>query len=128
MRMNSDNTYTVLSLLGSLVLFALILVLAWFCIRWLGGQYRQSTAGNRVKVLERIALAPDRSLLVVRAGGQVLLLGMTSQHIEKIAELDPEEFPDKLVSAVENKTFSTALEAVLNKNFTQSGKGNNPNE
>ena len=81
--MNSGNTYTVLSLLGSLVLFVLILVLAWFCVRWLGGQYRLNTAGSRVKVLERIALAPDRSLLVVRAGGQVLLLGVTSQHIEK---------------------------------------------
>lgn len=59
--MNSGNTYTVLSLLGSLVLFVLILVLAWFCVRWLGGQYRLNTAGSRVKVLERIALAPDRS-------------------------------------------------------------------
>ena len=124
---NSGNTYTVLSLLGSLVLFVLILVLAWFCIRWLGGQYRLNTAGSRVKVLERIALAPDRSLLVVRAGGQVLL-GVTSQHIEKIAELDPEEFPDEPVPTVGNDKFSAALEAVLKKNFTRGGKGNNPNE
>ena len=126
--MNSGNTYTVLSLLGSLVLFVLILVLAWFCVRWLGGQYRLNTAGSRVKVLERIALAPDRSLLVVRAGGQVLLLGVTSQHIEKIAELDPEEFPDEPVPTVGNDKLSAALEAVLKKNFTPGGKGNNPNE
>lgn len=126
--MNSGNTYTVLSLLGSLVLFVLILVLAWFCVRWLGGQYRLNTTGSRVKVLERIALAPDRSLLVVRAGGQVLLLGVTSQHIEKIAELDPEEFPDEPVPTVGNDKFSVALEAVLKKNFTPGGKGNNPNE
>lgn len=57
------------------MLFVLILVLAWFCVRWLGGQYRLNTAGSRVKVLERIALAPDRSLLVVRARGTGTAVG-----------------------------------------------------
>lgn len=42
---------------------------------------------------------------------------MTSQHIEKIAELDPEEFPDEPVPTAGNDKFSAALEAVLKKNF-----------
>lgn len=126
--MNSDHTYTVLSLLGSLLLFVLVLILAWFCVRWLGGQYRINTAGSRIKILERIPLAPDRSLLVVRAGEQVLLLGVTSQHIEKIAELDPELFADDPVSKAGNEPFSAALESVLKKNFGSGRKGNDPNE
>ena len=39
--MNSGNTYTVLSLLGSLVLFVLILVLAWF---WSGSLWHRTAA------------------------------------------------------------------------------------
>ncbi len=30
----------VLSLLGGLLLFGLVLLAAWFCTRWLGGYYR----------------------------------------------------------------------------------------
>lgn len=73
--MDSGNAHTALSLLGSLMLFALILVAAWFSVRWLGGQYQLKTAGNHIKVLERIALAPDRSLVIVRQASKCCCWG-----------------------------------------------------
>ena len=60
----------VLSLLGGLLLFGLVLLAAWFCTRWLGGYYRSRGAtGGSIQVLERAAIGPDRTLMIVRTGG-----------------------------------------------------------
>ena len=123
-----DSGNTVLSLLGSLILFILILVLAWFCVRWFGGQFRTGTVGGKLRVLERMPLAPDRSLMVVRIGGQVFLLGVTSQHIEKIAELDPELYPEDSAGPSGNERFAATLETMLKRGFTGGKKENDPNE
>lgn len=86
----------VLSLIGGLVLFALVLLLAWLCTRWLGGHYRaRSTPGGSIRVLERAAIGPDRALMVVRAGRRVWLLGVTPQSVTPIGELSPEDYPEE---------------------------------
>ena len=69
----------VLSLVGGLLLFVLVLALAWFCSRWLGGRYGFQSMGRTIRVLERVMVGPDRSLLVVRTGEQVWLLGCTDR-------------------------------------------------
>lgn len=85
----------VLSLLGGLMLFALVLLLAWFCTRWIGGYYRsRGVQGGTVRVLERTVIGPDRTLMVVRAGERVWLLGVTPQNITPIGELSPDAYPE----------------------------------
>lgn len=85
----------VLSLLGGLFLFVLVLVLAWYCSRWLGGRFGFTATSGNLRVLERVMVGPDRSLLVVRAGEDVLLLGVTPQHIERLCDLDPDLYPEE---------------------------------
>lgn len=86
----------VLSLLGGLLLFILVLVLAWLCTRWLGGYYRtRGTPGGTIRVLERTAIGPDRTLVIVRAGERVWLLGVTPQNITPIGELPSEDYPEE---------------------------------
>ena len=64
----------VLSLLGGLLLFGLVLLAAWFCPRWLGGYYRARGAqGGSIRVLERTVIGSDRTLMVVRVGERVLV-------------------------------------------------------
>ena len=104
----------IFSLVGGLLLFALVLALAWFCSRWLGGRYGFQTAGRTVRVLERVMVGPDRSLLVVRAGEQVWLLGVTPQHIEKIGELDPAQYPERETPETGGAPdFSAALQSAI---------------
>ena len=85
----------VISLLGGLLLFVLVLLLAWFCTRWLGGYYRARGGAGTVQVLERTAIGPDRTLMVVRAGERVWLLGVTPQNITPIGELSPDAYPEE---------------------------------
>lgn len=83
-----------LSLVGGLCLFALVLAAAWFCTRWIGGYYRRGGGDTgSLRVLERTVIGPDRTLMVVRAGEQVWLIGVTPHHISLIGELDPAAYP-----------------------------------
>lgn len=116
----------VLSLLGGLFLFVLVLVLAWYCSRWLGGRFGLSATGGTVRVLERVMVGPDRSLLVVRAGEDVLLLGVTPQHIERLGELDPALYPEgeEPGAAVKATDFSAALQNAVRSWIPGKNQGN----
>ena len=106
----------VLSLLGGLCLFVLVLAAAWLCTRWLGGYYRRGGGENgTIRVLERTAVGPDRTLMVVRTGARVWLIGVTPHHISPIGELDPGDYPEEVrtPAAAAGKEFSTALQSAL---------------
>ena len=79
--MPENQVLAVLSLLGGILLFVLVLVLAWLCTRWLGMRYSGFRIGGAVEVLDRTAIGPDRTLVIVRAGGKVWMLGVTPQNI-----------------------------------------------
>ena len=86
----------VLSLVVGLVLFVLVLFLAWLCTRWLGGYYRARGAqGGSIRVLERTVIGPDRTLMVVRVGERVLLLGVSPQNISLVGEISPDAYPEE---------------------------------
>jgi flagellar biosynthetic protein FliO len=89
----SEGVNLALSLLGMLLLLLLIFAGAYFTTRFIGGRYQgRMGAGKNAEILERVPLGRDGSLLIVRAGGKVLLLGVTSHHIDRLAELDEAPF------------------------------------
>lgn len=80
--------------IGMLLLIVLVFVGAYYFTKMLGKRqiFRQKASTGKIETLDQVALGPDRSLVIVRTGGKVLLLGVTGQHVELICELDPEEF------------------------------------
>ena len=119
----------VLSLLGGLFLFVLVLVLAWYCSRWLGGRFGFSATGGTIRILERVMVGPDRFLLVVKAGDEVWLLGVTPQHIERLGELDPDLYPEGEETQASGGVpdFSAALQGAI-KSWIPGKKQGNENE
>lgn len=107
----------VLSLLGGLCLFILVLAAAWFCTRWLGGYYRRNSGGEgTIQVLERTVVGPDRTLMVVRTGEQVWFIGVTPHHIGLIGQLDPAGYPEKAPGpdlTAAGRDFSAALQSAI---------------
>ncbi len=55
--------------------------------RWSGG------GDDRMQVLERLHLAPKKSVEIVSVGKRVLVLGVTETQIGLLTELDPGELP-----------------------------------
>ena len=63
-------------------------------------------SGKHIKVVEREMLSQDKSLIVVKAGEKYMLLGVTSQHIDKLYEFSEGEFSEETEIPVnENGTF-----------------------
>jgi len=75
---------------------ALVLVLVWGTM-WLARRVlRGRVAGvNRsdLKVIDRVYLAPRRSVEIVSVGNRVLVLGVTDQAISMLTELSDEDIP-----------------------------------
>ena len=75
---------------------ALVLVLAWGTM-WIAKRVlRGRVAGvnkSDLKVLDRVYLAPRRSVEIVSIGNRVLVLGVTDQAISMLTELSDEDIP-----------------------------------
>lgn len=84
----------VFSLLGILLVLLLVLGGSYLFTRWAGmglaGRFGLSGAG-RIRVLERVSLGRDQSLLVVQAANRYFLLGSSPSGFSLLAELTEEE-------------------------------------
>ena len=105
-------------------LFALIgvLVLAYFTTRWLSNSSVSKRAKGIIKIIDRQPIAQDKSLLIVRVGDKrILLVGVSSQNITKLAELDED---DTAVSDLPPEhDFATALKSALSRRLRGSNWG-----
>lgn len=79
----------------TLVALAAVCLLALVLLRWglrrLGAP--GSSGGGRIRVLERVAVDPRRSLLLVEVGARVLLVGTGEGPMSVLAEIDPATLP-----------------------------------
>ena len=73
--------------------------------------------GNRMKVVDRISLGRDGMLVVVSVAGKLMLVGVTGQHIEKLADLEmtPEEYSALTSSPASQSgmSFASAFKEVI---------------
>ena len=93
---------------------------------------RVSVSSGRLKVLDRISIGRDGMLLVVSVCGSVMLVGVTSQRIEKLCDLDVTE--EEYSANRENTDFMSVFSAVMGKKVQQEDQddqkhqGDNPDE
>ena len=78
---------TLAYLLSLLAVFAVVVIMAYFAAKFIGGRFnaRMSTGGG--KVLENLPLGPNRSVCIVEIAGRVFLLGVTDGSITLLGEI-----------------------------------------
>ena len=87
----------VLSLLGILLVLLLVLAASWLVTRWAGqmgqgGRFSMTgSAPGRLRVLDRLAVGRDQSLLVVQSAKRYFLIGSSPSGPSLLAELTEEE-------------------------------------
>lgn len=74
-------------------------------------------SGNRLKVLDRVNIGRDSMLLIVSVCEQVMLLGVTSQRVEKLCDLDISE--KEYLSMEQTPDFKTVLSSAFFKKQEQ---------
>ena len=115
----------VLSLVGMLGGFFLILFLAYWATKVLARGYAASGTGRTIEVLDRMSLGQEKQLLVVKAAGKVLLLGVTAHHIEKLEELDAGALPQSPPAPQSGAFFAALKSALEQKKGKESGDEGN---
>ena len=111
-----------LSFIGVLGLMAVL----FYALRKLNK--RVSTGGGRLKVLDRISIGRDGMLLVVSVCGKVMLVGVTSQRIEKLCDLEVTE--EEYSAGQQNQDFASVFSAMMTTKGrkAQEKQGDNPDE
>lgn len=78
---------------------------------------RISTAGGRLKVLDRISIGRDGMLLVVSVCGKVMLVGVTAHRIDKLCDLDVTE--EEYSADRQSTDFASVFSAMMGKKARQ---------
>lgn len=107
-----DGFVTILFML--LVLVG-ILALAYFTTRFIAGRYQGGTGNHDIRVLDRVAVDQNASLLLVQVAEETFLLGATGQHIEKICQVDASKLTAKAPltdNPLGGKTFAGILKGL----------------
>ncbi|AHF10610.1 MULTISPECIES: flagellar biosynthetic protein FliO [Dehalobacter] len=123
-------------LIGMIVVFLIILVVALWLIKRLNRFSMRSIQSPWVRVLDRQVLNGQQALYLVEIAGKIQVLGGTDHHITKVAEIDdldvaaeildeiarqPQEKMDEWMSVIwkklkkkqKNEPFSAELERFL---------------
>jgi flagellar protein FliO/FliZ len=99
----------VLLRLGLLV--ALVCVLAYAGLRLAARKYGGGSNGG-LTLVERVMVGPRRSLLLVRVGEKLILVGSSEAGLHTLAELDAEDVATAVEQAPVERDFSTVLSKV----------------
>lgn len=82
---------TLLMLLKLVVALLFILPLIYVSIKYGGNKLQNMQNGNYMKVLERLTLTKENSLLVIRIGEKGYIFSSSGNKLEILMELDREE-------------------------------------
>ncbi len=77
-----------LSILFVLAMLVLVLLLAYFTTKWLGGKMAAQSSSRLIKIIDRTSLGREGALLIVRVADHTMLVGITENAIEKLCDLD----------------------------------------
>lgn len=119
-----EELKTILTAVGMLLLMVAIFAGAYWAPRLIAKSYGGlNTFSDKLRIVSRIALGKDQSLIVVKAADRMFLLGATPREISLITELDPADFPITSPEApkLTGASFSAVLKNVL-KNAKSDGK------
>ncbi len=115
------SAVSVLSSLGQLIwvllLFVLVLLLTLLTTRWIA-KYQQGQLHNRnLKVIETLKVSANGYIQIIKAGDVYLVIAVSRDHIEKLAEITEDQLEINSVDATGQKidmveSFHDILEKV----------------
>jgi flagellar biosynthetic protein FliO len=85
---NMQAFYDGMTLVGSLVVMAAVIALAYYASRWYAGRMTKTVSGKHIKLVDRISLGVGSSAVVLQAGEKYYLVGVSDKNIQLICELE----------------------------------------
>ena len=130
--MNGSAAGRVITVLFTIVLFAAILYLAYLTTKFIGKKYSISSgmSGKNLKIIDSLSLAPDKVLMIVKAGGKTVLVGLSRDHMEYICDVDENELtiPEESAAAPFSSDLIGAFKNVLSEKMGNLKQKENKND
>ena len=106
----------ILSLISIIASIALICFLAYFVTKKMGANNLFSNQSKgKMRVYDRLILAPNKSLVVVKIAERWLVLGVSNENISLITELDAEQSKLWLEKEQISSNFTDVIANIINK-------------
>lgn len=102
----------IINLLFSFIFILILIFGVFYAIKWLNKRVAINSTKN-MKILERINLGQDKMIILVDICGKYMLLGVSSQHVEKICDISPDDVKNNLLKSDDIQT------SVFLKNFKE---------
>ena len=96
-----------------ILVIVLVFFLAWLVPRLLASRSGMTGGGRHIAVLEKVAVSKDVGILLVRAFGKLMVVGMTPHGMEKLLETEDTLPPEQLFGS-SGEGFSEILKKSLN--------------
>lgn len=111
-----ETLSAVASVVFILLVFIAVIAATFFVTKLIGKKYATAQGSNSgaITILDRAYVGQDRMLLIVRAAGRTLLLGVTPNHIETLSELEEDQLP-QLPQQAQESSFSDMFKDVMQK-------------
>jgi len=113
-------------------LAAVILIIAglFYFRKYFLNRLGRARNGTYIKIVDSLVIGPDKQIILIETGNKILIVGITQQRMETLAEFSKEEFGTLNKSEDENggnknNDFMSVLRGRLN--FKNSGKNGNDN-
>lgn len=103
------GTISVWPLIGTVVVFFLILIAALYVIRYLNRKNVRGINAPWVRILDRQALGNQQVLYLVEIAGQLQVLGVTDHQIVKVSEINDPEIAGEILEEIANRPVSSEL-------------------
>jgi len=89
------------------IIIVFVIILAYIGTRFISVKYTKLTSGRYLKVIERVALGQDKSLVLINIKAKIYLLGVSGNGINIVSEFNEDEFP--AISQAGNTDFCSIL-------------------
>lgn len=107
----------ILSLISMVISVVLICFLAYFITRKLGTNnlFNINQKQGKMRVYDRLILAPNKSIVIVKVGQRLFLLGVSNENISLITELDANQAENWFEKEQISPNFTDVISNIINK-------------
>ena len=86
---------SILQIIVTLIIVALFFYFAYILTRSVAGGHYLGVRGKNIRVMEKLPLSKDTSILLLKAVDKVLVVGVTPAGMTTLREVPPEEVPQE---------------------------------
>lgn len=107
----SSTISNIAELFGLLLVFILILVLAYYTSKWIG----KTGAGmgartHNITIIETLRLSQTKYLQIIKVANKYIVIAVSKDHVEYLTEIDGEQ-----LSSFEDVTEAPSFKEILSK-------------